>query len=78
MLIWPYAVAPAVSRRAVDVPVSRPPMGVVSYALLIGLEETPARRPPRDGLDRDGRRVETDSYNFLFLPWPGCRASPNR
>ena len=69
LLIWPYAVAPAVA-GVLWLFMFAPSVGIVSYALRAARHrvEPPAQRRPRDGADRDGRGLEADLLQLPVLP----------
>ena len=69
LLIWPYAVAPAVA-GVLWLFMFAPSVGIVSYALRRhGLRlEPPAQRHPRHDADRDGGRLEADFLQLPVLP----------
>ena len=69
LLIWPYAVAPAVA-GVLWLFMFAPSVGIVSYLRFKPRHrmEPPAQRQPGDDADRDGAAVwKQISYNFLFF-----------
>ena len=69
LLIWPYAVAPAVA-GVLWLFMFAPCVGVVSLRAARRRHrlEPPAQRQPRDDADRDGRGVEADLLQLPVLP----------